>query len=538
MLPPPTPAGSRSRRCSWSPSSRRASPAAGSGPLASRSLRRPFGRSPTRRAGRRGGAAGRRGRIARRCRTEEAAAIIANALAAGEEWLEPDEVTALLDCYHLPLVTTRTVKTAEEAVGAAAAFGRPIALKAVASGCCTRPTPAPSRSTWRAPRRSDQPRSGSPRPSSRAGTIDGFIVQPMAEQGVELLAGIVHDASFGPVLVCGAGGTSAELLGDVAVRITPLTDLDASEMLRSLHTFPLLDGYRGLPKCDIAAVERVLVSLSVLVETHPEIAELDANPLIAGPDGAVIVDCENPNHQPSVAEPRRWVPCGNDARPHTHRSVVFRMTDPPFCRDVRRHRQISDGIRNMAAHLKLAAGRHANPIHGRCRATPDIPISVVLADDRTAVRRMLRLLLDGEHGVRGGRRSGGHRRRQAPDERSRSERARARSAGPQRFKHRDDPRIARAVARDRDRRAHAEASPVFARKALDAGALGFVLQEHADGDLPEAVRRAAVRAGVREPAGRGWTSCTSAGVRGGRPQPEGDRGAAPDRARLHGSGDR
>ena len=125
----------------------------------------------------------------------------------------------------------------------------------------------------------------------------------MAEQGVELLVGVVHDASFGPVLVCGAGGTSAELLGDVAVRITPLTDLDASEMLRSLRTFPLLDGYRGLPKCDIAAVERVLVALSVLVEAHPEIAELDANPLIAGPDGAVIVDSRIRIQPPVAARP-------------------------------------------------------------------------------------------------------------------------------------------------------------------------------------------------------------------------------------------
>ena len=73
------------------------------------------------------------------------------------------------------------------------------------------------------------------------------MVQPMAEPGVELLMGVVHDESFGPVIACGAGGTRAELLGDVAVRITPLTDLDASEMLRSLRTFPLLDGYRGAP---------------------------------------------------------------------------------------------------------------------------------------------------------------------------------------------------------------------------------------------------------------------------------------------------
>ena len=94
--------------------------------------------------------------------------------------------------------------------------------------------------------------------------------------------GVVHDESFGPVIACGAGGTRAELLGDVAVRITPLTDLDVREMLRSLRTFPLLDGYRGAP-----AVRRrrrwktLLLRLSALVEAHPEVAELDANPVLA-----------------------------------------------------------------------------------------------------------------------------------------------------------------------------------------------------------------------------------------------------------------
>jgi len=92
------------------------------------------------------------------------------------------------------------------------------------------------------------------------------------------------------VLACGAGGTTAELIKDVAVRITPLTDVDARDMLRSLQTFPLLDGYRGAPPCDTAAIEDVLLRIGLMVEAHPEIVELDCNPLIAGPGGAVIVD--------------------------------------------------------------------------------------------------------------------------------------------------------------------------------------------------------------------------------------------------------
>ena len=74
------------------------------------------------------------------------------------------------------------------------------------------------------------------------------------------------------------------------MRITPVGETGAREMIGSLQTFPLLDGYRGAPRCDLAAIEDVLVRVSALVEAHPEIVELDCNPLIAGPDGAVIID--------------------------------------------------------------------------------------------------------------------------------------------------------------------------------------------------------------------------------------------------------
>ena len=76
----------------------------------------------------------------------------------------------------------------------------------------------------------------------------------------------------------------------MAVRITPLTDLDARELLRSLRTFPLLEGFRGSPPCDIAAIEDTLLRVSALVEAHPEVVELDCNPLIALEQGALIVD--------------------------------------------------------------------------------------------------------------------------------------------------------------------------------------------------------------------------------------------------------
>jgi acyl-CoA synthetase (NDP forming) len=117
-----------------------------------------------------------------------------------------------------------------------------------------------------------------------------FLVQEMAPSGVEMLVGVVNDPSFGPVVACGAGGTATELLRDVAVRITPLTVEDAHAMPRSLATFPLLDGYRGAPKLDVAGLEQLLLRVSELVESNQEIAELDLNPVIVHADGVAVVD--------------------------------------------------------------------------------------------------------------------------------------------------------------------------------------------------------------------------------------------------------
>jgi acyl-CoA synthetase (NDP forming) len=117
-----------------------------------------------------------------------------------------------------------------------------------------------------------------------------FLVQRMVAAGVEMLVGVVHDPLFGPVVACGAGGTAVELLKDVSVRITPITDRDASEMIRGLRTFPLLDGYRGAPKADVAALEELVLRVGAMVEAHPEIAEMDLNPVMVLPDGVAIVD--------------------------------------------------------------------------------------------------------------------------------------------------------------------------------------------------------------------------------------------------------
>ena len=226
-------------------------------------------------------------------RRDEAAALLAAALTEGpaSNWLAPEEVAKLLDCYGLPIAEWRLADSPEEAGAAAVELGGPVALKAV-SPLLLHKTEAHAVQLGLSGSR--QVRTAAAKMAKAVADqghpVDRFLVQRMVGDGVELLVGVVHDALFGPVVACGAGGTAVELLKDIAVRLTPLTDRDAAEMVRSLATFPLLDGYRGAPKADVAALEDLLLRVSALVEAHPEIAELDCNPVKVLLDRVVVVD--------------------------------------------------------------------------------------------------------------------------------------------------------------------------------------------------------------------------------------------------------
>jgi acyl-CoA synthetase (NDP forming) len=105
-----------------------------------------------------------------------------------------------------------------------------------------------------------------------------------------MIVGLVQDPSFGPVLACGAGGVTAELIQDVSVRLTPLSEQDPAEMIRELRTYPLLRGYRGSATCDQASLEDVLRRLGTLAEDLPQIVEMDCNPVKVSAFDAIIVD--------------------------------------------------------------------------------------------------------------------------------------------------------------------------------------------------------------------------------------------------------
>ncbi len=206
-------------------------------------------------------------------------------------WLRPDEVACLLDCYGIPTAPWRLADTPEAAGRAADEIGGPVALKAVAPGVVHKSEARAVALSLQGAAAVEEAALRMAADLAQAGhPAQRFFVQQMVPPGVEMLVGVVNDRLFGPVVACGAGGTAVELLRDVAVRITPLTDRDASEMVRSLATFPMLDGYRGAPRADVNALEQILLRVSAMVEAHPELVEMDCNPIVVLEHGAVVVD--------------------------------------------------------------------------------------------------------------------------------------------------------------------------------------------------------------------------------------------------------
>lgn len=219
-------------------------------------------------------------------RREEAAAIVAHALREGGRWLTPEETENLLGCYGVSLVKTLRAATPEEAGRVALELGGQVALKAVAPGLVHRTEVGAVRLALEGGEETEDAAVEMLKQVEAAGLKGtGFIIQPMVPSGIEMFVGVTHDPVFGPIVVCGAGGVLVELLKDVVVRITPLTDRDAREMIRSLKTFPLLSGYRGGPCYDVIALEQIILRVGALVEDIHEIGELDLNPVIVLPDG-------------------------------------------------------------------------------------------------------------------------------------------------------------------------------------------------------------------------------------------------------------
>jgi acyl-CoA synthetase (NDP forming) len=120
--------------------------------------------------------------------------------------------------------------------------------------------------------------------------IEGFLVQEMVPPSTEVVIGMTKDPTFGAALMFGLGGIFVEVLEDVVFRIAPISRSDAYDMIREIKAYKILTGVRGNPPVDVDALVNILRKVSDLVVHHPEIGQLDLNPVIVYPQGAKIVD--------------------------------------------------------------------------------------------------------------------------------------------------------------------------------------------------------------------------------------------------------
>ncbi len=216
--------------------------------------------------------------------------MVRSALARSAGWQAHARIADILGRYGIPIVRTVTAVGEGTAVAEAERLGFPVAVKAGDPQLVHKSDVGAVKvglldaAAVRAAYREIAAALGRSEPL--------VLVQPMATGNVELVAGIVHDQLFGSLVMAGLGGVHTDLFADRVFRLVPMTDRDANRMWRSLRAAPLLTGYRGAPQANTAAVEDLLLRLGRLAEELPEVAELDLNPILVGPEGAIVVDAK------------------------------------------------------------------------------------------------------------------------------------------------------------------------------------------------------------------------------------------------------
>jgi acetate---CoA ligase (ADP-forming) len=209
-----------------------------------------------------------------------------------DRWLDASEVEDLLHAFGLHYLHSVCVKDAQSAVQAAEMFGWPVALKIVSravlhksdvGGVLLGVSDAAAAHEGAATLRRRMEASG------HGLDLEGILVQSMAPRGVEMFLGATRDPAFGSAIAFGTGGVQLELWHDVIVRLGPLCSADATEMIESIRGQALLDGFRGGPRGDRAALTEAIVQVSRLMDAVPEVVELDMNPLLALEPGRGVV---------------------------------------------------------------------------------------------------------------------------------------------------------------------------------------------------------------------------------------------------------
>jgi acyl-CoA synthetase (NDP forming) len=219
--------------------------------------------------------------------------IIDEVRSEGRTVLTEVESKQLLKQAGIIVIETKLATSKEEAIAISQKLGFPVALKVASADIVHKSDAGGVRlglETAKEVSEAYEDILGTVRQKHPEAKIQGVAVQKMARPGVEVIIGMSKDDQFGPVLMFGLGGIVVEVLKDVSFRLVPLAKRDATEMVKEIKGYPLLEGYRGQEAVDIAYLEGLLLKVSDFVEQNPEVSELDLNPIFAYSHGAVAVD--------------------------------------------------------------------------------------------------------------------------------------------------------------------------------------------------------------------------------------------------------
>lgn len=219
--------------------------------------------------------------------------VLAQARAEGRSLLTEVEAKQVLREAGVPATETVLATTRDEAAVEAERIGFPVVLKVVSPDIAHKSDVGGVKlnlSSKEAVGAAYDEIMASARAAEPNAKILGVAVQQMAKQGTEVIIGMTTDAQFGPVMMFGLGGIMVEVLKDVSFRLVPLEDRDANQMISEIKGYPVLTGVRGQEGADIGALKSTIRKVSEFVAQHPEVRELDLNPVFAYPDGAIAVD--------------------------------------------------------------------------------------------------------------------------------------------------------------------------------------------------------------------------------------------------------
>jgi acetate---CoA ligase (ADP-forming) len=302
--------------------------------------------------------------------------------------VDPSTTDQLLRAAGLPVVKQAVVRSVAAAEREAGRLGYPVALKATSPGLLHKDAVGGVRLNLRSA--ADVRRAASEMHEQIAG-LDGYVVQPMIPDGLEMVVGLRRDPVFGAVVMAGLGGTLVEVIGDVAIRLVPVSEMEAVSMISELRVSSTASLRQHFGN-EYEYLARVVTCVSELARHHSDIFELDLNPVIVSPNGAVVVDAKLVRVTGPIPPPGTWKPAeGTISKMLNPESIVVvgASANPAkqggrLFRYLVKHR-FPGRLYAVNPHTAEILGRPCYPSVDELPESPDMACIVVPADDVEAV---------------------------------------------------------------------------------------------------------------------------------------------------------